>query len=192
MDVNDESGLDLSPRQVAAGPDGRGRASVVGGGRRLAGVGVVLVVLAVGAFAVSQALGDATLFFRNADEAVAQRDELGTDRFRLQGLVAAGTVESYPGGVAFDVTYNGVAVPVEHTGDPQELFQEDIPVVLEGRWSSTADDAVFLSDRMLVKHDENYDAEHPGRSGDGPSGSAGSGGAMSGDDGGDAAGAPTP
>ena len=47
----------------------------------------ILVILAVAGFVLVNALGDATLFFYNADEAVAQQAELGTDRFRLQGTV---------------------------------------------------------------------------------------------------------
>jgi cytochrome c-type biogenesis protein CcmE len=78
-------------------------------------------------------------------------------------VVEPGTVQTYPGGVAFDIVFNGVTVPVEHTGDPAELFDDGIPVVLEGAWSGTGPGAVFLSDRMLVKHDENYVADNSGR-----------------------------
>lgn len=160
MDVSPD--LDLSPR-TGPGDGASPRRSASAGGRRWVGLVVLVVVLGLGAFAVSQALGDATLFFRNADEAVAQREELGDTRFRLQGLVVPGSTAEMPDGVEFEVTFNGVVVPVQHQGDPPELFQDDIPVVLEGAWSSTSDDAVFRSDRMLVKHDENYDAENPDR-----------------------------
>lgn len=161
MDVSPE--LDLTPRTGPGDGPAPERRRGAGGGRRWAGLAVLVGVLGLGAFAVSQALGDATLFFRNADEAVAQREELGDTRFRLQGLVVPDTVTELPGSVEFEVTFNGVVVPVEHQGDPPELFQDDIPVVLEGHWSDTGADAVFLSDRMLVKHDENYDAENPDR-----------------------------
>ena len=171
--------LDLAPR-TGPGDDTPGSARP-GGARRWVGIAVLVGVLAVGAFAVSQALGDATLFFRNADEAVAQRQDLAGERFRLQGLVVPDTIEPYESGVAFEVTYNGVVVPVEHTGDPEELFQADVPVVLEGQWSGTSDDAVFLSDRMLVKHDENYDAENPERISDADTGGDADGGSAEGD-----------
>lgn len=153
-------GLDLTPRDrnPAASPTPRPRR--VG---RFLGVAVLVGVVTVGAVVVVRSLNDATLYFRNADEAVAQRDELGTSRFRLQGVVEPGTVQTYPGGVAFDIVFNGVTVPVEHTGDPAELFDDGIPVVLEGAWSGTGPGAVFLSDRMLVKHDENYVADNSGR-----------------------------
>jgi cytochrome c-type biogenesis protein CcmE len=168
MDVNPSDGLDLTPRTGPGSGDGpdtatrRGRRGMMGL-RRWVGVAVLVGVVGVGGAVVAQALNDATLFFRNADEAVDQRDELGTSRFRLQGLVVPGSVEAYPGGVEFDVAFNGVVVPVEHSGDPVELFDDDIPVVLEGRWSGTNANAVFLSDRMLVKHDENYVADNSDR-----------------------------
>jgi len=161
--------LDLSPRADAgSSTPTRRRWSA----RRWAGAAVLVAVVAIGGFVVVRALDNATLFFRNADEAVAQRDDLGGSRFRLQGLVVPGSVEAYPGGVAFAVAYNGVEVPVEHTGDPVDLFDDGIPVVLEGSWSGTGAGAVFVSDRMLVKHDENYVADNGDRiteAGDGAS-----------------------
>jgi cytochrome c-type biogenesis protein CcmE len=129
----------------------------------------ILVILGVAGFVLVNALGNATLFFYNADEAVAQQAELGTQRFRLQGTVVGPSVTRTDDGVTFDVTFNGVEVPVRHQGDPPELFQADIPVVLEGRFASAgtaqgeqagaSDPApLFLSDRMLVKHTNEYDA----------------------------------
>lgn len=169
MDVNGGDGLsgdtplDLTPR---TGADGEApRSARPDGPRRWVGVAVVVAVLVLGGFIVSQALGDAALFFRHADEAVAQRAELGTDDFRMHGLVVAGSVEEDPamGVVRFEVSWNGVSVPVEHHGDPPELFRDDIPVVLEGHWADTGFDADFLSRRMLVKHDENYEEDHGDR-----------------------------
>jgi len=159
--VNDPGApLDLTPRPEEAGPVPTRRRW---GARRWVGVLALVAVIGVGGFVVVRALDNATLFFRNADEAVAQRGDLGTSRFRLQGLVVPGSVEAYPGGVAFAVAYNGVEVPVEHTGDPVELFDDGIPVVLEGSWSGSNEGAVYVSDRMLVKHDENYVAENSDR-----------------------------
>ncbi|HEX8803951.1 MAG TPA: cytochrome c maturation protein CcmE, partial [Acidimicrobiales bacterium] len=104
---------------------------------------------------VYKGLSDATLYFRNADEAVAQRESLGDRRFRLQGTVV-GDPARVDGGVQFAVTYNGVSVDVRHVGDPPELFRTGIPVVLEGHWDQAGD--VFDSDRILIKHDESYES----------------------------------
>jgi cytochrome c-type biogenesis protein CcmE len=117
-----------------------------------------LVVVALG-FLVFQGLGNATLYFRTADEAVAQREDLGTRRFRIQGNVVAGSVRESGNQVAFDIESKSVIVPIVHKGDPPELFQPGIPVVLEGRFQGEH----FASDRILVKHSETYVAEHPER-----------------------------
>jgi cytochrome c-type biogenesis protein CcmE len=57
--------------------------------------------------------------------------------------------------VAFIVEDCDTSVAVVHTGVPPQLFAEGIGVVVEGTW----DGAVFESDTMLVKHDEQYRAD---------------------------------
>jgi cytochrome c-type biogenesis protein CcmE len=138
---------------------------------------VVIVVVAIGAL-LFKTLGDATLFFKNADEAVAERDSLGDRRFQLQGTVVPGTVdESDVDGhraVSFSVAFDGVALDVVHVGTPPELFKEGEAVVLEGHWTQGAapdgsfangvnDGWYFASDRMLAKHDAKYEADNPDR-----------------------------
>jgi cytochrome c-type biogenesis protein CcmE len=112
------------------------------------------VLLGIGALTY-KGLNDATLYFRNADEAVAQRDELGDRRFRLQGTVVGQPVVDGDQ-VTFDVAYNGAEVAVAHTGTPPEMFRPGIPVVVEGHWRAGED--VFESDEMLIKHDESYES----------------------------------
>ena len=124
--------------------------------RWVAGAVVGLVVVALGSL-VYKGLSEATLYFRNADEAVAQRDELGTSRFRLQGTVVAEPDEQGEGRLTFDVEHNDVAVAVHHEGAPPEMFEPGIPVVLEGRWDPSGE--FFASDHILVKHDETYESE---------------------------------
>ena len=152
----DDGGLDLTPR---TGPAPRARRS---GSQRWLAVGVLVVLaLAVGLI-VKQFLGDSTLYFKNADEAVAERAELGQKRFRLQGTVV-GKPERGEGSepTLFTVSYGGVTVDVEHTGSEPALFKAGLPVVAEGRWSTDGD--VFESDRLLVKHTEDYKADHEER-----------------------------
>lgn len=128
---------------------------------RLVAAGVV--VLGALAFLLVR-LGDATVYFRTADEAVAQRESLGTRRFRLEGLVVPGTVQQVGNGVEFTIEENGVQVPIRHRGDPPELFQPNIPVVLEGSFVEGSD--TFASDRIMVKHSETYREENPDRTQD--------------------------
>jgi cytochrome c-type biogenesis protein CcmE len=118
-----------------------------------------IVVLGALAFLVFQGLGNATLYFRTADEAVAQKAELGDRRFRIEGDVVDGSVRRDGNDVSFVLTSKSVEVPVRHKGDPPELFRPGIPVVLEGRFEGDH----FSSDRILVKHSETYVAENPER-----------------------------
>jgi cytochrome c-type biogenesis protein CcmE len=50
---------------------------------------------------------------------------------------------------------------VVHAGDPPELFEPGIPVVLEGRWAASGDH--FDSDAIRVKHSEEYEADNGDR-----------------------------
>ncbi|HSH60493.1 MAG TPA: cytochrome c maturation protein CcmE [Acidimicrobiales bacterium] len=127
--------------------------------RRRLWVAGAVIAAALG-FLLLQGLGEATVYFKTADEAVAQKEDLGDRRFRLEGAVVPGTVEAVPGRVVFDVRgTGGGTVGVVHQGDPPELFQPDIPVVLEGHW----DGERYASDRIMVKHTSEYRAENPDR-----------------------------
>ena len=120
----------------------------------------VVVAAALG-FLIVRGLGNATLYFRTADEAVAQRQSLDTKRFRIEGTVVAAAVRGAADDVTFDIASNGTTVHVDHHGEPPELFKAGVPVVLEGRFQAGTD--LFRSDRILVKHSENYVARHPER-----------------------------
>ena len=124
------------------------------------------VVAGAVALLVANLLGDAALFFYNADEAVQRRDELGSQRFRVQGTPLDEPVAVFSGdtpALAFAIGFEGVVMDVVHTGDPPDLFQPGVPVVLEGAWRNTSSPVTsagdgwhFASDRMLVKHDNDY------------------------------------
>lgn len=148
--------LDLSPRTGDADAPGR-----VGRPRRKANpllwVVLAAIVAAVG-FVVFKGLSGATLYFRNADEAVAQRDELGTRRFRIQGEVVDDPVTEGDV-VTFDIVFNDVVVPIRSTDGLPDLFAPGEPVVMEGRFADGAE-PLFLADRVLVKHDESYEADN--------------------------------
>ena len=154
-------GTDLTPREPRRGRS-RNRRWVAGG--IAVAVVVAIVVLVWNLFT-------GTLFFYNADEAVERRAELGDDRFTLQGSpIGCSITEGFRGDdpvVAFSIAFGGVPVDVVHYGDPAELFEGGVPVVLDGAWvegtapvegfDGIADDGWhYASDRMRVKHDEDY------------------------------------
>lgn len=122
-------------------------------------IAVVVIVLGAIAFLVFKGLGDATVYFKTADEAVADKDELGDRRFRVEGAVVTDSVRQVGDNVEFEIISAGEVVPVVHQGDPPELFKPGIPVVLEGRW----DGDVYASDRIMVKHTTEYREQNPDR-----------------------------
>ena len=149
----DESDEDLPPVDLTP------RAGRARGKRRRPVIIALVAVVGALVFIAAQSLGSATLFFYNADEAVANKDDLGDDRFRLQGTVEEGSVQQSDDRVEFVVFFGGAEVDVVHEGDPPELFQPNIPVVLEGNW----DGEHFASDRIMVKHTSSYEEENPDR-----------------------------
>ncbi len=120
---------------------------------------VAAIIVAALGFLLWQGLGNATVYFKTADEAVHQRSSLGTRRIRVEGAVVPGTVHQVGNDVAFKIENNGVQLDVLHKGDPPELFLDSIPVVLEGKFGGST----FDSDRIMVKHSATYTAKHPDR-----------------------------
>ena len=127
---------------------------------RMPMMALIVAVIAIGGFVAVKALSSATTFYRNVDEAVAQRESLGSKRFRIQGTVVPGTVTRTGDGVAFEIGFNGVALPVNHVGDPPEMFEEGQAVLLEGHF---APDGSYASDQMIIKHSEVYEAKNAKR-----------------------------
>lgn len=153
--------LDLSPKPRDAQRRGSKRGPTI----------VLVAVLLVVGFVLFQGLSGATLFLREANAAVEERDELAQRRFRLLGSPISITDEQFEFGgetaVRFSIACDGTAVDIIHRGNVAEAFQMGVPVVLEGRWEHTDaiaspwvdganDGFYFESDRMLVKHDSEY------------------------------------
>lgn len=112
--------------------------------------GMALVI--AGTIAFGDLNGNLVYYLAPA-EATARRAELGDEqRFRLAGEVVEGSIEQRDGGARFVVADARERISVEHTGVPPQLFRGGIEVVVEGSWSGDR----FVSDVMLVKHDEQY------------------------------------
>ncbi len=130
---------------------------------RLGVVGCVIVA-AIG-FLIFKGLTTAIVFFKTANEAVAQRATLGDSTFQLEGMVLPGTVRTSRNSagttVSFTVESSGVKVVVTNTGSPPQLFQPGIPVIVVGHFVGRTDN--FASDQILVKHSNSYIAAHPNR-----------------------------
>lgn len=164
--------MDVSPRTAGVTPSAAGPSAAepvltprVATPRRRRGIlpGIVLAVaLGAGAVIVFANLSSATMYFCNANEVGTRSECTGDKRFRLQGTVVTGSVQ--PGTpLRFAVEYGGTTIPVTYSGRPGGIFKEGIPVVVEGRMLA---DGSFAGDDMLVKHTEQYRAEHADRTKD--------------------------
>ena len=117
--------------------------------------GCIVAIVAIVVLAV--VLSKNVVYFRTVTEAVHNRADEGTSRFRLAGAVVDHSVHETARGVRFEVTDGKNTVTVDHAGDPPDLFKEGAPVVCEGHWASTSRNAAFESDRILIKHGADYE-----------------------------------
>ena len=144
---------DLSP-VAAPTSKRRGRGRTIG----------VLVVLGLAVVALlSQGLLHSLNYFETIDQAMSARAKLGTSTIRLEGVVKPHTIDRTSNGASFWMTGgHGREVFVNAHGSPPQLFRADIPVVVEGHFTSATSDR-FDGTQILVKHTASYIAAHPQR-----------------------------
>jgi cytochrome c-type biogenesis protein CcmE len=120
---------------------------------------ILAIAIAVGGVAVLAFgnLGKNLVYYWTPSELRAAGDKAGTATVRLGGQVEAGSVlwDGKGSDLKFRVTDGKVAVPVEAHSVPPQMFREGIGVVVEGNLGA---DGVFRSERLLVKHGEEYQA----------------------------------
>ena len=74
----------------------------------------------------------------------------------LAGAVVVGSIDAKGVVTNFEVTDGAATVKVIHRGDPPELFKDGVPVVVEGRWEKDSLGTKFDSDRIMIKHGNEY------------------------------------
>lgn len=117
--------------------------------------GVVALVVGI----TVTGLGDNLTYFMYPNEAIERRVDFDDgQRFRLVGHVAPGSVSEEGDNLAFEVFDGSASIPVLLLNTPPPLFNEDVPVLLEGQWTGE----VFTADTALIRHDENYDIPDEG------------------------------
>jgi len=119
---------------------------------RLAGLLAMLALLALAGGLVLKAFRQNLVFFVTPSE-IARGEAPADARFRLGGLVAAGSVKRDNDGLtSFTVTDGARDVSVSYRGPLPDLFREGKGVVAQGRLAGLQ----FVADEVLAKHDENY------------------------------------
>ncbi len=122
--------------------------------QRMLAVGLAVLGIAIAAAFTLRAFQDNMMFFVEISDVVAGKHPKQRN-FRIGGLVVDGSVERAEGSLdlRFKVTDTACELPVSYTGVLPDLFREGQGVVAHGR---LGDDGVFVADKILAKHDENY------------------------------------
>lgn len=121
----------------------------------LAAVATIVAVLALGG------VGDNLVYYWSPAELRAQGENARDATVRLGGQVEAGSVRYRDDGLTltFRITDGEESVPVVTRSVPPAMFREGIGVVVEGRLAA---DGRFETDRLMVKHDNQYQAPESG------------------------------
>ncbi len=122
--------------------------------QRMLGVGLAALGVAIAAGLTFRIFGENMMFFVEISDVVAGDYPL-EQNFRIGGLVVDGSVEREEGSMdmTFRVTDLQCELDVRYSGVLPDLVREGQGVVAHG---DMADDGVFVADRILAKHDENY------------------------------------
>lgn len=125
-------------------------------GRKLLLLGALVVAGSVFAFLALGDIGENLIYYWSPTELVEAGPKAHDAAVRLGGLVVADSVVRGAGlALDFRVTDGRTEVPVHAETVPPAMFREGIGVVLEGRLRQ---DGVFDTQRLLVKHDNEYRA----------------------------------
>lgn len=118
----------------------------------------VAVCLSAGvlAFLAFGGIGENLVYYWNPTELLAAGKKAQGATIRLGGLVAPGSIRYGEGlELSFEVTDGEKTVPVHARAVPPAMFREKIGVVVEG---TVRPDGVFETQRLMVKHDNQYQA----------------------------------
>ena len=122
--------------------------------QRMLAVGLAVVGVAIAAGLTLRAFSDNMMFFVEVSDVIEGKYPHERN-FRIGGLVVAGSIEREEGSLdmSFRVTDMRCELDVVYTGVLPDLFREGQGVVAHGRMD---DNEIFVADKILAKHDENY------------------------------------
>jgi cytochrome c-type biogenesis protein CcmE len=125
-------------------------------------VGAVVVLLAFG-YLIWGGIGGNLVYFLTPKELLARGNKAVGASVRLGGMVQGGTVNwnADTRELRFNVIdEDSASVPVISVGVPPQMFTEGQGVVVEGFYTQ---DGVFKSQKVMVKHNNEYRAPEPGK-----------------------------
>ena len=120
---------------------------------------LVAIVLAVVAYLAISSAGSALVYYLTPSELLGRGDAAIGETVRLGGQVKAGSISGPPTDLTFVLADADAEITVHSTVAPTRSFREGSGAVVEGALDEVG---VFEATRVIVKHDENYEAPEPG------------------------------
>ena len=118
-----------------------------------------LVIAGALAFLLSKGLNNATVYFKTADQAVADKASLGTRQFRIEGTVEPDVRQVGRDHAVLHRRQRRAASPWSTAGSRPSCSSRASPSCLKGHWQGP----VYASDQIMVKHTASYTEAHPDR-----------------------------
>jgi len=120
---------------------------------------ILAILIAGGAVAYLSfgGIGENLVYYWTPTELAEHGDQAQGAVVRLGGMVEAGSLkwDKAANDLRFKVSDGTTSIDVHGTGVPPQMFREGIGVVVEGTMGGND---VFESNRLLVKHDNEYQA----------------------------------
>lgn len=128
--------------------------------RRLLALTALLVAAGALGWITMGELSESEVYYLSPTELLDKQNNVGKT-VRLGGQVEPGTVDYQPSEklLSFVVTDSKTSMSVISTGAPPQMFREGIGVVVEGQLAANG---TFESDRLMVKHSNEYQAPEDG------------------------------
>ncbi len=129
--------------------------------RRILAVAAIMVAAGVLAFLAFGGIGENLVYYWSPSELESSGDKAIGATIRLGGLVEPGSIQHSEDGLTlrFAVTDGEASVPITTKSVPPAMFREGVGVVVEGSVNRAGE---FETQRLLVKHDNQYQAPGEG------------------------------
>jgi cytochrome c-type biogenesis protein CcmE len=128
--------------------------------RVFGGLAVLVALGALGWISMGN-MGEQLVYYLSPTELAAKANAQDAT-VRLGGMVVAGTFkwDQKTQVIDFDLSDGQTTMHVRNVGNPPQMFREGIGAVVEGQLGP---DGVFHSDKVMVKHDNQYQAPEEGK-----------------------------
>ena len=134
------------------------------GQRRMVLVLSLLVMFGALGFVSFGNLGENLVYYWDCSQIIEAGEQAYGATIRLGGVVKEGSLDwdAESNELNFQVTDGKTTLNVHATGAPPQMFREGIGVVVEGTMVKATGGGRFESDRLMVKHSNEYKAPEDG------------------------------